>query len=218
MSRKGFEAFFDRLRSETDIRNQSQLASALDLGRASVSLAKRKDSVPARWILDLSSRYNLNPLWLESGEGDPRLSLCAGPDCHVYERIPKVMARLSAGGGSFETAAEVEGYYSFRYDWVHTKGNPRNMVLMSVVGNSMEPELKEGDMVLIDQSKNDVLAGGIYAIGVDDTVMVKRVEKLPGTLVLHSDNTDYSPIRLAGDELDSVRVVGKIIWVAREYF
>ena len=91
------------------------------------------------------------------------------------------------------------------------------MVLMQVVGNSMEPELREGDMVLLDQSKTDVYAGGIYAVGVEDTVMVKRIEKRPGQLVLHSENTDYSPIMLAGDELANVRIIGKVLWLSREY-
>ena len=91
------------------------------------------------------------------------------------------------------------------------------MVLMEVFGNSMEPEIKEGDVVLIDQSRRDILAGGIYAVGVEDTVMVKRVEKMPGALVLRSDNTDYAPITLSGGELDTVRVIGKILWVSREY-
>lgn len=216
----GFEAFFKRLCSETDIRNQSQLARELGLGRAAVSLAKRKDAVPARWILDLSARFGLNPLWLEQGKGLSRPEAASVPveeEGPFYEQIPKVRARLCAGGGSFETEGQVEGYYSFRSEWLHGRGNPSNMVLMEVVGNSMEPEIKEGDMVLIDQSRSDVLSGGIYAVGVEDTVMVKRVERLPGTLVLRSDNVDYSPIHLSGDELDNVRVIGQILWSSREY-
>ncbi len=213
-----FDAFFARLCSETEIRNQSQLARELEVGRAAVSLAKRKGTVPARWILDLSARFGLNPLWLEKGKGLPRPeSVADRDDERPYHEIPKVRARLCAGGGSFETEGQVEGYYSFRSDWLRTRGNPTNMVLMEVIGNSMEPEIKEGDMVLIDQSRSDVLSGGIYAVGVEDTVMVKRVERLPGTLVLRSDNTDYSPIHLAGDELDNVRVIGKILWTSREY-
>ena len=216
----GFEAFFERLCSETEIRNQSQLARELDVGRAAVSLAKRKDSVPARWILDLSSRFGLNPLWLEQGKGFSRAEVAIAAACEegaAYEEIPKVRARLCAGGGSFETEGLVEGYYSFRADWLNSRGNPANMVLMEVIGNSMEPEIKEGDMVLIDQSRSDVLSGGIYAVGVEDTVMVKRVEKLPGTLVLRSDNMDYSPILLSGDELNNVRVIGQVLWASREY-
>ncbi|CCH49968.1 LexA family transcriptional regulator [Pseudodesulfovibrio piezophilus] len=215
----GFETFFKRLCSETEIRNQSQLARELEVGRAAVSLAKRKNSVPARWILDLAARYELNPLWLEQGVGLPRQTCLAevteGPE--AYQEVPKVRARLCAGGGSFETEGIVEGYYSFRADWLNTRGNPSNMVLMEVIGNSMEPEIKEGDMVLIDESRTDVLSGGIYAVGVEDTVMVKRVERLPGTLVLRSDNLDYAPIHLSGDELNNVRVIGKVLWISREY-
>ncbi|WP_018125993.1 LexA family transcriptional regulator [Desulfovibrio oxyclinae] len=209
---KQFEAFFERLKQATDIRNQSDLARALDVGRAAVSLAKKKDQVPSRWVLALSIRYDVDARWLETGDGS-----ATGEDDEAFERIPKVRARLSAGGGSFETEGQVEGYYSFRADWLHSRGNPRKMVLMEVVGNSMEPELKEGDLVLLDQDKTEILAGGLYAVGVEDTVMVKRVERLPRTLVLHSDNKDYSPVKLTGEELDNVRVIGRVLWVAREY-
>ncbi len=215
MQRQDFESFFERLCSVTEISNQSELAAVLNLGRAAVSLAKKKGSVPSRWIMTLSSKYDLNAMWLETGRGEPRLGSSSTDS--EYVEIPKVIARLSAGGGSFESNSEVENYYSFRKEWINSKGNPRDMVLMQVVGNSMEPEIHEGDMVLIDQSKSDVFSGGIYAVGVEETVMVKRLERLPGTLVLHSDNTDYSPVHLSGDELLNLRVIGKVLWASREY-
>jgi len=40
-------------------------------------------------------------------------------------------------------------------------------------------------------SQKDILAGSIYAVGIEDTIMVKRIEKHPGKLVLRSDNKDY---------------------------
>lgn len=220
MSNVGFDGFFERLCLVAEVESQSELSRILGVGRAAVSLAKKKDSVPPRWILDLAAMYDINPLWLESGRGEPRtvsMPSSCDDDGPFFEQVPKVRARLCAGGGSFETGGQVEEYLSFRSEWIHARGNPQNMVVMEVVGNSMEPELKEGDEVLIDQSENDVLSGGIYAVGVEDTVMVKRVERLPGTLVLRSDNRDYSPIHLAGDELQTVRVIGKVLWVGREY-
>ena len=126
-------------------------------------------------------------------------------------------ARLSAGGGSFEVEDEIEGYYAFQEEWLTKKGNSEDMVLMDIFGSSMEPELKDGDTVLIDQSQKAILAGAIYAVGIDDTVMIKRVEKYPGRLVLLSDNEAYSPISLQGDEITGVRVIGKVIWICREF-
>ncbi|MBI9112544.1 helix-turn-helix transcriptional regulator [Maridesulfovibrio ferrireducens] len=217
MQTKDFDSFFERLREQTDISTQAQLARELGVGRAAVSLVKKKGAVPPRWILDLSVRYNIDSTWLESGLGLPHSEESAEAFAEDFTRVPKVAARLSAGGGSFETGGEIEGYYAFHKNWISSKGNPANMVLMEVYGNSMEPELKAGDIVLLDQSKQSILAGGIYAIGVEDTVMVKRVEKRPGQVVLHSDNTDYSPIFLGGDELENVRVLGQVVWASREY-
>jgi phage repressor protein C with HTH and peptisase S24 domain len=87
---------------------------------------------------------------------------------------------------------------------------------MDIIGNSMEPELKERDTVLIDQSQKAVLAGAIYAVGIDDTIVVKRLEKRPKELVLLSENRSYPPINFRGEEMNSVRIIGKVIWICRE--
>ena len=64
--------------------------------------------------------------------------------------IPMVEAVLSAGGGSFETNGNYEKGYAFRRDFIRRKGNPNSMVLMRVSGDSMEPEIRDGDVVLLD--------------------------------------------------------------------
>ena len=90
------------------------------------------------------------------------------------------------------------------------------MILIDIYGTSMEPELKHGDTVMIDTSRNDILAGSIYAVGIDDTIMVKRIEKHPGKLVLISDNKDYEPVYLSQNEMESVRIMGKVVWISRD--
>ena len=70
--------------------------------------------------------------------------------------------------------------------------------------------------VLIDQSQINILSGAIYAVGVEDTIMVKRVEKHPNALVLLSDNKDYAPIYLKDQEAAGIRMIGKVIWICRE--
>ena len=74
----------------------------------------------------------------------------------------------------------------------------------------------DGDTVLVDQSQKNILAGAIFALGIEDTIMVKRVEKHPQKLVLRSDNRDYAPIYLEGNDANQVRILGKVIWVCRE--
>ena len=210
-----FESFLQRVFEATGIASQTELASALNINRSAITQARKKDSIPDKWILKLYRTFGLNPDWVERGIGHALLQK-SNPQDAIFKNVPKVKARLSAGGGSFEVGSEIEGYYAFRKDWLSTKGNQNKMVLMDIFGNSMEPEIKDGDTILIDESQKDILAGAIYAVGVDDTIMVKRVEKHPNKLVLLSDNKDYAPIYLQSHEIDSVRMIGKVIWICRE--
>ena len=215
MSTAGFESFLKRVFQATGITSQTELASVLKINRSAITQARKKNAIPDKWILQLYKTYGLNPDWVETGSGQTFIKKSASNDS-IFKNIPKVKARLSAGGGSFEVGSEIEGYYAFRKDWLASKGNRNKMVLMDIFGNSMEPEMKDGDTILIDESQKDILAGAIYAVGIDDTIMVKRVEKHPNKLVLLSDNKDYSPIYLHGSELNSVRIIGKVIWISRE--
>lgn len=214
MNKLSFEQFFQRVTQVTGVTTQQELANLLGVNRSAVSQAKQKRGIPEKWLLSLVRSHGVNPDWLLTGLGSMRLG--GVDDEREYVLVPKVRARLCAGGGSFEVGSEIRERLPLRYDWLRRKGRPDAMVLMDIMGNSMEPELKEGDTVLIDQSNRDVLAHAIYAVGLEDTVLVKRLEKRPGRLLLLSDNPQYSPIELRGDELETVRLVGKVIWVSRE--
>ena len=214
MPSKRFDTFFKRLRESTTITSQTNLAKSLRISRSAITQAKKKDSIPLKWIIELSRLHNVNPDWLEKGTG-PKI-LNQNNYHEIFQEVPKVKARLSAGGGSFETEPEIEEYYSFRKDWLSRKGQAKDMVLMDIIGNSMEPELKEGDTVLIDQSQKAILAGAIYAVGLADTIVVKRLEKRPKELVLLSENERYPLMRFRDEEMNSVRIIGKVIWVCRE--
>ena len=210
-----FNIFVRRVAQAIDISSQIELASILGVNRSAVTQARKKGRIPEKWLLQLFRSHGLNPTWLETGIGEPFLTPGRAKTT-PFEKVPKVTARLCAGGGSFENDAEVKGYYAFQREWLSAKGRVEDMVLMDIFGTSMEPELKDGDTILIDQSQKNILAGAVYALGIDDTIMVKRVEKHPNKLVLLSDNNKYAPIFLEHEEADSVRIIGKVIWVGRE--
>ena len=208
-----FDTVLKRIYNETGLSNQSDLADALGINRSAITQARKKGALPDKWLLALFRKFGLNPDWVETGKGNPLTGPAAEP---VFANIPKVRARLCAGDGSFEVGSEIEGYYAFRNEWLRQKGHTGKMVLMDTFGNSMEPEIKDGDTILIDTSQKDILAGAIYAVGVDDTIMVKRIEKHPQKMVLLSDNKDYAPIYLKKGQMDSIRIIGKVIWICRE--
>lgn len=140
-------------------------------------------------------------------------------DCRLA-MVPMVEARLSAGTGSFEVEAGVERRYAFRSDWINSKGNAASMVLMRVAGDSMEPQIFNNDVVLVDQSQTTPRAGGLFAIGVEDVVYIKMVDTLPGKIVLKSYNDAYAPLEIdaRGDLADGIRIIGRAVWVGRELY
>ena len=226
---KGFsaESVLSRIMSATGIRSQSELARVLGIGRQAVTDAKKRSHIPADWYLYLCRKYGLNPQWLESGlgtmyiaeqgESSVRDSSVPGADPEEFSYVPKVRARLSAGGGSLVVDEAIETYYAFRHAWLRRKGQISQMRLMRVSGDSMEPTLRDEDVVLIDLSQTETYAGKIYAVGIDEEIVVKRLDKKPGKLVLISDNRQfYPPLEVTLDENANVRVLGRVIWMSRD--
>ena len=205
-----------RILDATGISSQSELANELEINRSGITHARNNDKIPDKWIVKLYRKYGFNPKWVETGMGNMFLHASSDRDV-AFRQIPKVAARLSAGTGSFESEDNITDYLSFQTKWLAAKGSAASMVAMEVFGQSMEPVIREGDTVLIDQSQKNILAGAIYALGVEDTILIKRLEKHPNKLVLTSDNKDYEPIYLEKEDADKVRIIGKVIWSCREY-
>lgn len=131
--------------------------------------------------------------------------------------IPKSAARLCAGGGSFEVDAAPVAIYPLPRVWLNTLGKPSSMVFMDVVGDSMEPGIYDGDMVLVDTSRKDLHPASILAVSFDNAIYLKRVQRESHGLSMHSDNPAYGPVTLQGDELDCFHVIGRMIWLCRNY-
>jgi len=209
-----FTSFLQRAFAATGIQTQIELASVLGINRAGISMAKKKGTVPEKWALQLADIYGLNARWLLTGRGE---RTARGMQQEKVFPVPKVSARLCAGAGSFETSAAIKDTMFFPGEWIERKGNPKKMVLMDILGDSMEPELRDGDTVLIDQDQQTIVPGAIYAIAVQDTLLIKRIERHPDKLALVSTNPNYTPIFLQGDEVETMRILGRVLWSSREY-
>ncbi len=210
------DALVKRIVGATGIVSQNDLAKAIGINRSGITHARNNNKIPDKWILKLYKEFGLNPKWIETGIGSTFLDSKGGSDSE-FKYIPKVKATLSAGGGSFSTSSQVVDNLCFKKEWLARKGSANSMVAMEVFGHSMEPEIKDGDTVLLDQSQINIFAGAVYAIGIEDTILVKRLEKHPNKLVLCSDNHEYKPIFLDAADMENVRIIGKVIWSCREY-
>jgi phage repressor protein C with HTH and peptisase S24 domain len=237
---KNVDHILARLKQAAQCPSDAALAAFLGITHQALSRARSGGKVPSAWIPLVAEKTGASTDWLffgrspmrqeqASSSGDaqttpsqrPLLNMRKTHDAENVELVllPLVAARLAAGSGSLENGGELVGHFAFRSDWVCRRGNPEKMVLMRVTGDSMEPEIRHGDMVLIDQGKTQIYGHAFYAVGVNDEIYIKEVETLPGQrLVLRSLNARYNPIEvdLRGDLADSVRIIGRVLWWCRE--
>ena len=137
-----------------------------------------------------------------------------GEELDDYVMIPKVNA-IAGAGASLETKGNVLGMYAFRREFLRREGiNCKNSVLMMVRGDSMEPLLRDGDTILVDQNCNTPADGQIFVVGLGEELMVKRLQKTGGGWNICSLNQGYTPIPVEGDQED-FRVYGRVRWFGR---
>ena len=132
-----------------------------------------------------------------------------------FSMVVKKKGAISAGPGLTPTD-QVDFQLAFRNDWLEKYGGVNQLVALEVEGDSMAPELKEKDVVLINKNIKEVsLGGGIYAIKWKGNILVKRLQVNPqtGTVLIKSDNPSYETLET---NLDDIEIEGKIIWYGRE--
>ncbi len=140
------------------------------------------------------------------------------------KRIPAYNVYASAGFGLGDTEEQPEGYLTFPLNWLVELGDVDQMQIIKIDGDSMEPELRNGDHVMIDKSQVR-LADGLYAVSVDYHLFVKRVRfkgKLKADLV--SANPLYPPFEITVADptdcyqlnQDVARIIGRVVWSGRK--
>lgn len=123
--------------------------------------------------------------------------------------IPRLALGASAGPGAFGTEDAV-GALRFSTRWLRGMGlDSARLAVLSVAGDSMEPTLRDGDEILVDQGVQP-LRDGIHVVRVEDALLVKRLDAgRPGRLVLISDNPAYRTLELPAAD---VQVIGRVVW------
>lgn len=104
------------------------------------------------------------------------------------------------------------------------RGNtPDSYFALIVRGQSMEPELRDGDTAVLHQqstlSNGDiglvVYGDDISSVGTYGTL--KRVHMEPGRITLIPINPTYETVTITGDALSSVQIQGRLVQIMRKY-
>ena len=90
-------------------------------------------------------------------------------------------------------------------------------IYLKVKGDSMEPLLLEGDLVLVQLQS--VVESGDYAVVIVDNEdgLVKKIVYGENYIHLKSNNPYYPVRKFEGDEMNRVRIVGKVVESKRKF-
>ena len=90
-----------------------------------------------------------------------------------------------------------------------------------VCGNSMEPELQNGDTILFESFTETrpgcahISDGGIYVLTIDGEYRIKYLSKIKNGLLVSSENSAYRPEEYVSDECDRLKILGRVLEVNR---
>jgi hypothetical protein len=125
---------------------------------------------------------------------------------------------IKPGGGFSITGETRKDVWRFSRRYLSNElGVPtKELVILGVQGDSMEPTLKSGDRVMVDMSDRRAGQPGIFALYSDDTPVIYRLETIPGSdppkVLRISDNARHQAREVPIDKID---IIGRVVWMAR---
>lgn len=130
-----------------------------------------------------------------------------GPD---WIDVPRLELGVSAGPGALDPAERAMGTLRFSRQWLRQRGlDPAMLSTVEVIGDSMEPTLRDGDEILVERITG-APRDGVHVVRLDAALLVKRLDtSRPGRLTLISDNRAYPPIEA---DASHAGVIGRAVW------
>ena len=126
-----------------------------------------------------------------------------------YVSVP-IIGTVKAG---YDALAFEEDYGSAVAD-VH---NPQEYFYLLVRGDSMEPQISDGDLALV-RRQTDVESGQLAVVLIDgEEGTLKKVIKKDGAVILQPFNPAYPTQVFMGKDLENLQVVGKVVETKRRW-
>lgn len=177
----------DYLKDKGQIHKQQDIADALEMdkGRISDALKGKAGKFTEGFLRRFASAYGsfINEAYLLEGVGQ-----LAKPSQQTRPHIPLTVAAGHTGGSIQSVSADECEFLPL------VPGAPDYDFSITVEGDSMEPEMHDGDMLLCEWIDNLRLSPReFYVIDTDEGAVVKKIEREGNALRCISLNPAYPP-------------------------
>ncbi len=172
-------------------------------------LAKKLGAAPHEFLLEGEAHPARPPEFkvIQAASAKPAMKL----NEEDFVSIPLTASSIAAGHPIIQENA-IEDYVLLH---VRAVGRRKNLVASRVDGESMEPMLRSGDIVVIDRNDKKIQKNRIYAIFFEEGLTAKYVEKQKDMLVLRPVNPN-AQVQIVSLNEHPDPVVGRIIGAWKE--
>ena len=127
-----------------------------------------------------------------------------------WVEVPRLPLVASAGPGATNAAEIPFDAFRFSRRWLREQGlEPALLSSIRVMGDSMDPLLRDGDEILVDRSPRP-FREGVHVVRLGDALHVKLLQAVPpDRLRLISKNPAYETVEVGMTDVD---VVGRVVW------
>ncbi len=183
------------------------LAKALGIHQTTLATIKKRGKIPYDKVLDFCAKRKISINWLLYDQVVESIR----DETEKFARIRYFNdIYASAGGGAFNYEKESE-YINIDKKILEHLGitNIKDIEAINVLGESMEPTLRDGSVVFVDKSDKNIKKDGIFVLYSNDGLFIKRIfYGIDGNCEIISDNPAYPTQTMPKG---SFEIVGKVI-------
>lgn len=230
-----------RLYTVYGAKNDSDLARKMGKSTPStVGSWRARGSVPYAECVNVASVKGVTLEWLLTGEGPMHREAQADDEARRemaretikdmkrialedFEWVPFYDVQVAAGLGRIVSEPDTppDAYNSYRRRYLSKRGLlAKHLIEVTVTGDSMEPELREGDTVLVDTSDKRLRGGKIFVFRQSEGLLVKYLQPLPGDRIqVISENREaYPPYLIEPRDIENgeIEIIGRVVRQGRD--
>ncbi len=190
--------------------SQSEIAKALNVGRANVSLRIKNNSQVTQTEIKKIEKYFKIDL-----TGNKQI-LNNSKNEFTAKLFPDVIG--SCGHGVFEQSQNYE-LITLPQKLVDNYSNQKSYSVITAYGDSMMPFINDKDKLIIEHIDNNVITDNrVYVFCFDNQIYVKRLVKNIDEIVVVSDNPDktiYKTKTINNANIDNFFLIGQVVGLYR---
>lgn len=177
---------------------QSDLARFLGMNRQQVGALKDKP-IPGKYYAKIESLFNNT-----NNEDDI-----------ILDYYPDMFG--SCGNGIFALSPVKEQLIVPKKAFFTRFSPVKKYSVINAYGNSMEPFICDRDKLIVEHYEGEqIIDNRPYIFCYKDEIFIKRLVKNINQLVIIPENKDYDIIKLAGEDLENVNIIGQIVGLMRD--